>query len=293
MHILLFGSNGQLGWELQRTLPSLGKITAFDIDRLDITNSDELVKTIRIVRPDIIINASAYTAVDRAETEKDTAMMVNGVVPGILAEEAKKISASLIHFSTDYVFDGKKVIPYLETDDCSPINYYGISKLAGEKAIHSVENPFIILRTSWVYRLKSNNFITKVIEWAKKNNTIRIVTDQIGNPTWSRMLAEVTAQMLSMSGNRIYDWTDQHKGIYHLAGSGSASRFEVANAALEFYRIRHTILCQNVLPASTSDFPAPAERPLCTALNCERFSNTFCLKMPDWKESLRLAFEDL
>ena len=291
MRILLLGKNGQLGWELHRTLQPLGKIFAVDYPEIDLTSADSIFKTIREYQPELIINAAAYTDVDRAESEPEIAMAVNGLAPGLLAEQAKTLGAALIHYSTDYVFDGKKGSPYVETDTPNPINVYGRSKLAGEQAVTKVEDVYLIFRTSWVYSLHRKSFVTKVLRWSRKKQTMRIVSDQIGSPTWARMLAEITAQVLAKASGDVVHWIKDHKGIYHLAGRGAASRLEWGQAILHYDPHSEEQITQEVQSASTAEFPTPAQRPLLTALSCERFQNTFGLIVPDWKETIRLALE--
>jgi dTDP-4-dehydrorhamnose reductase len=291
MRILLLGKNGQLGWELHRTLQPLGKVFAVDYPEIDLTSADSIGETLQEFQPKLIVNAAAYTDVDRAESEPEIAMAVNGIAPGLLAEQAQTICAGLIHFSTDYVFDGKKGSPYIETDRPNPINVYGRSKLEGEQSVSRVNGSCIILRTSWVYSLRGKSFVTKVLRWSRQQKTLRIVSDQISSPTWSRMLAEITAQILAKAGGDVVHWIEDHKGIYHLAGRGAASRLEWGKAILHYDPHSEEQTTQEVQSASTAEFPTPAQRPLGTALNCERFQNTFGLIVPDWKETLRLALE--
>ncbi len=295
MLILLFGRIGQLGWELRRTLAPLGRVTALDFPEIDLADPDQVCRPIRDVRPQIIINATAYTAVDRAESEPEIALAINGRAPGIMAEEARAIGAALIHYSTDYVFDGLKGSPYLETDRPNPANAYGHSKLAGEEFVQQVGGAALILRTSWVYSLRGDSFVTKVLNWSRRSRTLRMVTDQVSNPTWARMLAEISADLLALkagdSGQHIVAWLGEHRGIYHLAGEGYASRLEWAQAILSYDPHPEEQTIQELLPALTSDFPAPAQRPLFSALNCNRFTEAFGLRLPAWKTALQLAME--
>ena len=285
MRILLLGKNGQLGWELERTLAPLGDIAALDYAELDLQDFTALQRKVRELRPELIVNASAYTNVDKAESEQDKANAVNAAVPGILAEEAVKLNAGLIHYSTDYVFDGNKGQPYIEGDTTNPLSVYGRSKLTGEEAIQAADGDYLILRTAWVYSLRGAAFVTKVLQWARQNETLRIVDDQVSNPTWARMLAEVTAQVLARGRTTLRE----HKGLYHLAGSGHASRFEWAQEILKLDPKRDEQAVKQLLPALTVDFPTPAQRPLFSALDCSKFENTFGLCLPDWRDGLRLA----
>ena len=291
MHILLLGKYGQLGWELQRTLAPLGDILALDFPQIDLEQVDSLRELIHNIRPQVIFNATAYTAVDRAESEMEIAQAINSHAPRVMAEEAKKIGAAIIHYSTDYVFDGKKGGDYLEQDPPNPLNMYGESKLEGERAIQDVGESYLILRTSWVYSVRRESFVTRVLEWSRKQTDLRIVSDQVSNPTWCRMLAEVTAQLLAMAGRDVAGWLDERRGIYHLSGSGRASRFEWAQAILEMDTRREEQIVQEVQPALTSEFPTPAIRPLHSALNCDHFTDTFGLTLPNWREALKLAME--
>ena len=291
MHILLLGKYGQLGWELQRTLAPLGDILALDFPQIDLEQVDSLRELIHNIRPQVIFNATAYTAVDRAESEMEIAHAINSHAPRVMAEEAKKIGAAIIHYSTDYVFDGKKGGDYLEQDPPNPLNMYGESKLEGERAIQDVGESYLILRTSWVYSVRRESFVTRVLEWSRKQTTLRIVSDQVSNPTWCRMLAEVTAQLLAMAGGDMAGGLDKRRGIYPLSGSGRASRFEWAQAILEMDPRREEQIVQEVQPALTSEFPTPAIRPLHSALNCDHFIDTFGLTLPNWREALKLAME--
>lgn len=291
MRILLLGKIGQLGWELNRTLAPLGEITALDYPDIDLTRSD-IQRTIQDLHPQVVINATAYTAVDRAEEEPELAEAINGRAPGLMAEAARAIGAGLIHYSTDYVFDGKKGHPYVETDTPNPLGVYGRSKLAGEKTIQEVDGSYLILRTSWVYSMRRDNFVRKTLQWARQHRVMRVVTDQISNPTWARMLAEISAHLLARSGDSPAQWIGERKGIYHLAGSGYASRMEWVQEILRFDPKPEEQVVQEIQPALTRDFPTPAERPLYSALNCERFRQTFDLNLPAWQTALTLAMAE-
>jgi dTDP-4-dehydrorhamnose reductase len=291
MRILLFGKYGQLGWELCRVLAPLGELLALDYPQIDLTQPDGVRPVIREFNPQVIVNATAYTAVDRAESEPDTAMAINQAAPGIMAEEASRVEAALIHFSTDYIFDGSKGSDYLENDQPNPLNIYGLSKLGGEQGIVEAGGNYLILRTSWVYSLRRDSFVVKVLEWARSQTSLRIVDDQVSNPTWCRMLAEITGQLLAGSGRDPSGWLGERRGIYHLAGGGRASRLEWAREILELDPRREEQIVREVLPTSTSEFPTPALRPLHSALNCDRFTDTFGLALPHWRQVLPLAME--
>lgn len=289
MKILLLGKNGQLGWELHRTLAPLGQVVALDIPEIDLAQVESIPDLVWKIQPQLIVNAAAYTAVDRAESETQMSMAINGHAPGLLASQAARLGAALIHYSTDYVFDGKKGSPYLETDSPKPLNEYGSSKLAGENAIQEVNGAYLILRTSWVYSMRGGGFVTKMLGWSRQQPELRIVSDQIANPTWARMLAEVTSQLIATAGEDIRAWLYERRGVYHLAGDGYASRMDWAKAILEFDPHREEQLTQELLAAKTTDFPTPARRPLFSALNCDCFADTFGLRLPAWKEALSLA----
>jgi len=289
--ILLLGNTGQLGWELQRTLAPLGEVIGLDYPAINLGQPESIQQVIRQVQPGVIVNATAYTAVDRAESEPELAMAINGAAPGILAEAAADLGASLIHYSTDYVFDGEKGSAYLETDLPNPLGVYGSSKLAGEEAIARIGGSYLILRTSWVYSLRRPSFVTKVLEWSRQQPVLHMVTDQVANPTSARMLAEITAQLLAKALPDTTGWIAERAGIYHLAGSGSASRMEWAQAILEMDPKPNERLAQKIEPALTAEFPTPARRPLFSALNCELFERTFELRLPDWRVALKLALD--
>jgi dTDP-4-dehydrorhamnose reductase len=287
--ILLFGKNGQVGRELQRTLASLGLVESLDQPDLDLTDAAALEKKILDSHPDVIVNASAYTAVDRAEQEREPAYAVNAAAPGVMAETARKVNAGLVHFSTDYVFDGYQTRPYTEADPPRPLNQYGRSKLAGEEAVQQAGEAFLILRTSWVYDLHADNFVTRMLGWSRKNLVLRIVADQTGSPTWARMLAETVAILLGRSNPDPAGYLKEVQGLYHLAGAGQATRFEWAQEILRLDPDRGRQVSNLIEPARSDEFPTPAIRPAFSALDCTRFTDTFDLKLSSWKESLTLA----
>lgn len=289
MKIVLFGKAGQLGWELNHLLAEVGEVTAFSSKELDVKDLLELKNMINHLEPDLIINASAYTAVDKAEEEPVLAMQINAHAPTVMAECAKKLNALFIHYSTDYVFDGTKNIPYTETDSTNPLNVYGKSKMDGEQAISQVGGVHLILRTSWVYSMQADNFVTKVLTWARQKESIQVVNDQIGSPTWARALASVTSDMIKNSLPFGLDYFSNKSGVYHVAGLGSVSRFDFAREILRLGAKRE-LVTKNLIPALTSDFPTPARRPLFTALDCSHFENVFGLQLPSWQEALQTAF---
>jgi len=289
--ILLLGKNGQLGWELQRTLAPFGEMTAIDREEVDLSQPGQLREVVAGACPGVIVNASAYTDVDGAESRPQLAISINRDAPAILAEESRRFNIPLIHYSTDFVFDGSLGRAYTEADAPNPLNLYGKSKLEGEQAIQSVGGLHLIFRTSWVYSLRGNGFVSKVLRWAREKEALRVVDDQVGSPTWARMLAEMTSLVLMLAQARGPDWLAEHRGIYHLAGSGAASRLEWAQAILALDANPDEQRCKGILPAKTADFPAPAQRPAYSVLNCEKFERTFGLTIPHWRENLRLAMD--
>ena len=292
MHrILLIGKNGQLGWELQRTLATLGEVIAQDYPEVDLAKPDRLREVIRSISPTILINAAAYTNVDKAESEADLAWKINAEAPGVMAEVARRLKALFIHYSTDYVFDGKKGSPYFESDIASPLNEYGRSKLGGEQKVEEVGEVYLIFRTSWVYSMRQGGFVTKVLQWARQQETLRVVDDQIGCPTSARMLAEATAQVIARGGKDPMGYFEANRGLYHLAGKGAASRYEWAKAIVEFDPRKEEQKATEIQPAKTREFPTPATRPLRTELQIDKFENTFELTLPSWRESLKLLIE--
>jgi len=291
IRILLLGNTGQLGWELERTLAPLGAVTAVDYPVINLAEVESLIPWMRQQDPQVIINATAYTAVDRAQDEPALAQTINAITPGLLAQEACQMNAVFIHYSTDYVFDGKKGAPYIETDMPNPLGVYGRSKLDGEGAVLQIDGAQLVLRTSWVYSLRRDSFVTKVLGWAHQNPSLRLVTDQISGPTSARQLAEITALLLAKAGSDPVNYLSERRGLYHLAGSGHCSRFEWGQAILQLDPHPEGQMAREILPAITADFPTPAQRPLFSALDCLKFSDTFGLRLPDWKTALRLAME--
>lgn len=292
MKIILFGGKlGQLGWELRRTLAPLGEVMAVDRDDLDLRDASALEAFLREQAPQLIVNASAYTAVDRAETEQDLAFAINEQAPRVMAESARALGAGLIHYSTDYVFDGTLGRPYVEDDTPNPLSVYGRSKLAGEQAIQAAGCAHLIFRTAWVYSTRGDSFITKTLQWARQKTELRVVDDQVSNPTWARMLAEATSMLLSHGVGDVPAYVGEKSGLYHLAGWGFASRYEWAQHILANDPKRTEQLVQTLRPARTDEFPAPAERPLFSALDCSHFERTFGLRLPPWQEALQRCME--
>lgn len=286
MNILILGKNGQIGWELCRTTPTLGNIVAMDYPEIDLANPDSIRSAVRSVKPSIIINAAAYTAVDKAESEPDLAMSINGKAPGIIAEEAKRIGAVLVHYSTDYVYDGEKRTPYVETDAPNPLNVYGKTKLAGDLAIQAAGMPHLILRTSWVYGWRGNNFLLTMLRLAREREELKVVDDQIGAPTWSVEIAKATSQIVSQ-GIR------NHIGIYHMTACGYGSWFEFAKGIFECDPNRDEQKLRRLLPVSTKEFGSAAVRPAYSVLNNDKLFSAFGIRLPDWQRQLHLCFTTL
>jgi dTDP-4-dehydrorhamnose reductase len=280
--ILVTGKNGQVGWELQRTLAPLGQIIAVDADNMDLCDVDAIRRKVREVAPHIIVNPAAHTAVDKAESEPDLAMSINGTAAGVLAEEAKKLDALLIHYSTDYVFDGTKVSPYTEVDAPNPQSVYGKTKLAGEQAIQAVGGKHLILRTSWVYGVHGGNFVKTILRLAKERIELRIVADQYGAPTWARLLAESTAQIIGQ-------YSEDKSGVYHLTSNGRSNWHEFAEEIVRLARQYDDFLKDKLLtihPIATHEYPVPAQRPANSSLSTQKIHNTFGLTLPRWEDDL-------
>ena len=287
--ILQIGKIGQLGWELLSTCAPLGEVVALDYPDVDLSDSSGLRELVRSVKPDIIINAAAYTNVDKAESEPEKARAINATGPGILAEEAKKSNAVLVHYSTDYVFDGTKGSSYVETDKPNPLSVYGQTKLEGEQAVAASGCVNLVLRTSWVYSMRQGGFVTKVLQWAREQEVMRVVDDQISGPTSARMLAEVTALILAQGRDDVFGYLEEKGGLYHCAGGGSCSRYEWAKAILELDPRKEEQKVKQLLPAKSSDFAVPANRPMVSVLNCDRLNQKTGLSCPEWKSDLRMV----
>jgi dTDP-4-dehydrorhamnose reductase len=291
--ILLTGSTGQVGWELQRTLMTLGEVITAGREssslRMDMSNPDTIRYVIREVQPDLIVNPAAYTAVDKAETEPELAMAVNGTAPGVIAEEAKLLGAGVIHYSTDYVFNGNQPTPYTEQDQPDPQNIYGKTKLAGEKAIQAVDVPHLILRTSWVYGLRGKNFLLTMLKLAREREELKVVDDQVGAPTWSRLIAASTAQILSQGTQDLNGFLSSNSGIYHLTATGQTSWYNFAKAIFEHDPNPSEQKLKNLLPIPSEQYPTPAKRPAYSSLDTQKIYHTFGLVLPSWQRNLELV----
>lgn len=277
--ILLTGAQGQVGWELARTLAPLGEIHALGRGELDLTQPDSIRAAMVRLQPNIVVNAAAYTAVDKAEAEPDAAFAVNATAPGILAEEVRRLGALLVHYSTDYVFDGSKAGAYTEDDPPCPINVYGRSKLAGEEAIRQRGCRHLIFRISWIYGRRGGNFLLTMLRLARERPELRVVMDQIGAPTWSRLVAEITAQALARE--------QPPEGLYHL---GSEDAVSWAGFAREIFRLSGISVLVRDIPSS--EYPLPARRPLNSRLCGRRLRDAIGLALPSWQRSLALCLAD-
>jgi dTDP-4-dehydrorhamnose reductase len=286
MHILLFGKNGQLGWELQRALAPLGKLTALSHDSTDycgdFLNPKGLIETIRAVKPDVIVNAAGYTAVDLAEREQDIAMKINAESVEILAKEANTLGSLLVHYSTDYVFDGSGVQPWNELDNPAPVNFYGKTKLSGEQAVQKYCDKHLIFRSSWIYSTYGDNFIKTILNLGLERETISIVNDQFGAPTGADLLADCSAHAI----NIVLD--DLSKcGLYHVSASGVTSWYEYAVFIFDFAKRKNkNIRASEILKVPSSSFFREASRPMNSRLSSEKFQYAFNLALPEWKNGV-------
>ena len=288
MRILLTGKNGQVGWELNRSLSTLGTVFALGRDQIDLSKPETLGSVIQEIKPNIIINAAAYTAVDKAESEPELTMTVNGIAPGVIAEEAKKIGAGMIHYSTDYVFDGKATAPYKEEDPPCPLSVYGKSKLAGDKGIMQAGIPHIILRTGWVYSLRGSNFLLTMQKLAQTKDQIKVVDDQIGGPTWSRAIAEGTARILEQCRGAKKSAIFSHSGIFNMSCGGETSWFGFANKILELSSL---IKDTELISIPTIEYPTPAVRPRNSLLSNIKLKQAFHYEMPHWQDALQVCLD--
>ncbi|WP_317202343.1 dTDP-4-dehydrorhamnose reductase [Janthinobacterium sp.] len=286
MRILLSGVSGQLGYELERSLQGLGEVVALDRAGMDLADLGQVRDVIRAVRPQLIVNPAAYTAVDKAESEPALAFRVNAEAPALMAQEAARLGAAMVHYSTDYVFDGAKAGAYLEGDATGPLNVYGASKLAGEQAVAAAGIPHLILRTSWVYGMRGKNFLLTMLRLAREREELRVVNDQFGAPTWSRTIADSTALILAQARAGQDDWWRQNGGLYHLSSQGRTSWFGFTEAILAAARID----CR-LIPIPAAEYPVPAPRPANSLLCSDKLMARFC-RLPDWQDALRLCLRD-
>ncbi|BAX59886.1 dTDP-4-dehydrorhamnose reductase [Burkholderia stabilis] len=292
--ILLTGINGQVGFELERSLQGLGKIVALDRSRLDLARLDQVREVVREIRPDLIVNPAAYTAVDQAQTDVALATRLNAEAPAVMAEEAKRIGAALIHYSTDYVFAGTKDSPYIESDPVDPQNVYGQTKLAGEQAIEASGCAHLIFRTSWVYGARGRNFLLTMLRLGAERDELKIVADQIGAPTWSSTIATLTANIAAQAigtGAAGWDeWWHAHAGVYHLCAAGSTSWHGFAEA---IFRLSNLPKTPTVTPIPASAYPTPATRPTNSRMSTAKLAEHFGLYAPHWEAALELCMREI
>lgn len=305
--ILLIGVNGQIGHELNAALPRVGEVTALDRHRLDLTQPAEIRRAIREFRPALIVNAAGYTAVDRGESEPAVARAVNAIAPAVMAEEAKKTSAALIHYSTDYVFDGTKSTPYEEGDPPNPLNVYGTTKLEGERAIQASGAAHLIFRTSWVYATLGRNFLLAVLRRATEREELHVVRDQTGVPTSAREIARATAQILTQLSARQAGEISLEgvSGVYHMTAAGETTWYEYAKSILAEAAAAPAppswfqeaagglpLIARTVVPITAAEYIAPARRPGYSVLSNARLAHTFSVHLPDWRNQLHSIFAD-
>ena len=305
LRILLTGKKGQVGAELAALLPRLGEVAAFKRQELDLAIPDEVRRAIRNVQPNIIVNAAAYTAVDQAEREEKQARILNTDAPALMAEEAKKIGALLVHYSTDYVFDGSSSVPYAETDPTGPLNVYGKTKVAGEEAIRAVGVAHLIFRTAWVYGTTGRNFLLSILRLATEREELKIVRDQIGAPTWSREIAKGTVRVLQQYFEQGGEANSRFRGIYHMTAAGQTNWHEFAKAILEeasqmprgipWFETAtkgQPLVTRRVTAIATEEYPTPARRPAYSVLLNSRLKQDFGLELPAWSLQLRAVFAE-
>lgn len=300
--ILLTGKTGQIGGELLVSLPRVGEVVALDREQLNLANPEDIRQVIRKVRPNLIVNAAAYTAVDQAEKEGALAHAINGDALALMAEEAKNIHASLVHYSTDYVFDGLKISPYEETDPPNPLSVYGKTKLAGEQAVRDSGIPHLIFRTAWVYSTSGRNFLLAILRLASQREELKVVHDQVGAPTWSREIATTTCRILAsfdLRGDLSRSLLDV-SGTYHMTASGSASRYDFAEAILHYASKASAntpwlaaatngrpLIARGITPIATAEYPTLAHRPAYSVLSNSLLTKTFGIQLPHWRRQLR------
>jgi len=299
--ILLTGCGGQVGEALIRTLAALGEVVAPGREELDLRDASSIRKTMREVRPRWVVNAAAHTAVDRAESEPELAFAINATAPEILAEEAKSMGAVVIHYSTDYVFDGAKESPYVESDATGPLNVYGSSKLAGEMALSASGAAHLIFRTSWVYGATGKNFVRSILRLARERDHLKIVADQQGAPTWSFELARMTADIIGQIEQRavradcsLSEAAVPVSGVYHASGAGETTWFGIAEQTIdEMRKLEPGSRLATVEAISTAEYPTPAKRPLNSRLDCSKLDEAFGWRMPEWRDSLAVVVHEL
>jgi dTDP-4-dehydrorhamnose reductase len=289
--IMLTGANGQIGGELVRTLSLLGRVVACTRAELPLECGNRIREVVRELRPQAIVNAAAYTAVDLAEREPEHARLVNGVAPGILAQEAARCDALMVHFSTDYVFDGEKREPYVESDEPHPLGQYGWSKLEGERAVAAAEGAYVTFRTGWIYGARGRNFLRTILGLAKERPELRVVDDQVGAPTWSRVVAEAVALVLARAQREgTFVLPASACGIHHLTAAGQVSWHGFADAILSFVPAHAEYACRSIVAVSSAEYPTPARRPAYSVLDNGRVDEVFGVRLPQWEAQLAMFF---
>jgi len=286
--VLLIGKIGQVGWELRRTLAPMAEVVSVDFPDIDLTQADSIRRWVRDTAPQIVINAAAFTAVDKAESAPDQATLINAVAPGVMAEETKRLGGLLVHYSTDYVFDGTKATPYEEQDAPNPLGVYGRSKLAGDQAIQAVGVSHLIFRLCWVYGARGQNFLLTMMRLARERERLRVVQDQFGAPTWSRSIADATA--LALQQTVLARDLGAFSGLYHLAASGQTSWHGFAQRIVELMPAEGR-RCLAVDAITTAEYPTPAKRPAYSVMSCAKLERVFGLRLPDWEASLGQVLE--
>ena len=305
LRTLITGANGQVGWHLQRTLGPLGEVTAVTRDQLDLSDLESAGRLIRDVQPDILVNAAAYTAVDKAESQPELARAINAAAPARMAQELASRRGLFVHYSTDYVFDGKKPLSegYVEEDATGPLNVYGQTKLEGERLIVESGCPYLILRSTWVYDTRGKNFLRTVLRLAQERDELRMVSDQIGAPTWARSIAEGTAIILARCLQHNRETAEWMTGLFHLSAAGQTSWAEFADAIIKEYdeccswpadtgEFSAPLKVKRIVPITSDQYQTPARRPKNSVLSNAKVMRTFGVRMPDWREQLRLAMQD-
>jgi dTDP-4-dehydrorhamnose reductase len=302
LKIVIVGRNGQLAWEANQRFQGLGRIICVGRPEIDLLDINGLREEIRRIRPSIIVNAAAYTAVDQAQSEPEVATKINSEAPAAMAEEAKRLDALFITYSTDYVFDGKSATPYRESDPTAPLNVYGASKLSGEQAVEAVGGNYLIFRTSWVYGARGKNFLKTILKLVAERPELKIVNDQMGAPTWSRDLADATRKIIEQLAARaesenisISETLGDRRGIYHMTSAGSVSWYGFAAAIVEEIEKRglSKSTLAKLVPIPSSEYPTPAARPHNSRLCNEKLKNAFGVMLPAWRESLASVMNEL
>lgn len=292
MKLLVSGANGQVGWELQRSLMPLGDVVALDRSRFDLANPQALIAVLDEIKPDVIVNAAAYTAVDKAEEEEALATRINGEAVAVMAHWAKIHNALVVHYSTDYVFDGSKTSAYQESDTVCPVNAYGRSKLAGEVALATSGVDYLCLRVSWVYASRGKNFVNTMLRFGAERETMRVVADQIGAPCWARNISDATAQLIALAQARRANGNFRY-GIFHMVSQGETSWHGFAEEIFATARANgQTLAVKNVEAISASEYPTPAKRPANSRMNCDKLAEEWGIRLPDWRDALKMCLEE-